>query len=212
MVENMISKRPPGRPRGFDPEEALDRAVEMFWANGFEGVDVDRIARAAGVTKPSLYRLFGDKSSLFLHALRRYGGTVGAAPLAAFDAQPDIADAVRALLEASVKAGTMEGRPKGCLIACVAVVQAERSPDVRAAITHGLSVLAGLLEQRFGEEASSGALPATPSAWARSRLVVDLMQGLLLRARAGASRDDLLEDARSYVPLVLGQGAPLNRA
>ena len=205
MVENSPSKRLPGRPREFDPGEALDRAVEMFWADGFEGVDVDRIARAVGVTKPSLYRLFGDKSSLFLRALQRYGETVGAAPLAAFNAQPDIADAVRALLEASVKAGTREGGPKGCLMACVAVVQAESSLDVRAAITHGLSTLAGILERRFDQEASNGALPPIPSARARSRLIADLMQGLLLRARAGALRDELLEDVRSYVPLILSK-------
>ena len=204
MVENTVAKRLPGRPREFDPAEALDRAVEMFWADGFAGVDVDRIARAVGVTKPSLYRLFGDKSSLFLHALQRYGETVGAAPLAAFSEQPNIVDAVRALLEASVKAGTMEGGPKGCLMACVAVVQAEHSPDIRAEITRGLSALAGILERRFEREASNGALPPIPSARARSRLVVDLMQGLLLRARAGASRKDLTEDARGYVPLVLG--------
>lgn len=203
MVANTISKRLPGRPREFDPEEALDRAVEMFWADGFEGVDVDRIARAVGVTKPSLYRLFGDKSSLFLHALQRYGETVGAAPLAAFNAQTDIADAVGALLEASVKAGTTESGPKGCLMACVAVVQAEHSPDIRAAITHGLSALAGILENRFEQEASNSTLPSTSSARARSRLVVDLMQGLLLRARAGTSREDLLADARNYVSLVL---------
>ena len=203
MVENSISKRLPGRPREFDPGEALDRAVEMFWADGFEGVDVDRIARAVGVTKPSLYRLFGDKSSLFLRALKRYGETIGAAPLAAFNAQPDIADAVRALLEASVKAGTPEGGPKGCLMACVAVVQAEHSPEIRAAITRGLAGLAEMLERRFEDEANNGAIPATPSARARSRLVVDLMQGLLLRARAGVSRNDLLADARGYVPLIL---------
>ncbi len=203
MLGNKSLKRLPGRPREFDPEEALDRAVEMFWADGFEGVDVDRIARAVGVTKPSLYRLFGDKSSLFLRALERYGETIGAASLAAFNAQPDIADAVRALLETSVRAGTAEGGPKGCLMACVAVVQAEHSPEIRAEITRGLAGLAELLQTRFEQEASNGAIPAVPPGRSRSRLVVDLMQGLLLRARAGASRENLLADARDYVPLIL---------
>src|ERR1022692_2930864 len=62
MVTN-LSKRPRGRPKGFIPDEALDRAVEMFWEHGYEGVDVERIARAVNVTKPALYRAFGDKSS-----------------------------------------------------------------------------------------------------------------------------------------------------
>ena len=205
MVENKSrSSRRPGRPREFDPGHALDHAVGLFWADGFEGVDVNRIARAAGVTKPSLYRLFGDKSSLFLHALRRYGETVGSGPLAAFDAQSDITDAVRALLEASVKAGTADEGPKGCLLACVAVVQAERSPAVKEAVAYGLSALVDILERRFKQAVAEGGIPATPPARVRSRLLVDLLQGLLMRARVGVSRDTLLEDAYEYVPLVLG--------
>ena len=71
MVTN-ISKRPRGRPKGFIPDEALDRAVEMFWEHGYEGVDVDRIAHAVNVTKPALYRAFGDKPTLLLKAVERY--------------------------------------------------------------------------------------------------------------------------------------------
>ncbi len=203
MVANVDGKRPPGRPRAFDPDAALDRAVELFWADGFEGVDVARIAHAAGVTKPSLYRLFGDKSALFLQALQRYGQTIGSAPLAAFEAQPTLADAVRALLEASVRAATTEGRPRGCLMACVAAAHAEGSEDIRAEIARGLGVLADVLARRFEKEMANGGLSTATSARARSRLIVDMMQGLALRARAGARREDLLEDARSYVALVL---------
>ncbi len=204
MVANAQEKRRPGRPREFDPDAALDRAVELFWADGFEGVDVERIARAAGVTKPSLYKLFGDKSSLFRHALHRYGQTIGAAPLIAFEAEADLKNAVRALLEGTVKAATTQGRPSGCLMACVAVTQAERSDEIRATLAQGLARLTDVVRRRFGEETNSGRLsPSTPTL-TRSRLVVDLMQGLMLRARAGASRSDLLEDIPDYVKLVLG--------
>ena len=72
MVANSLPKRSPGRPQAFNPEEALDRAIEMFWAHGYEGVDVDRIARAVNVTKPALYRAFGDKPTLLLKAVERY--------------------------------------------------------------------------------------------------------------------------------------------
>ena len=75
MVTNS-SKRARGRPQGFIPDEALDRAVEMFWEHGYEGVDVERIARAVNVTKPALYRAFGDKSTLLLKAVERYAITM----------------------------------------------------------------------------------------------------------------------------------------
>ena len=203
MVANAREKRPPGRPREFDPDAALDRAVELFWADGFEGVDVERIARAAGITKPSLYRLFGDKSSLFLHALRRYGRTVGAGPLITFEAEADIADAVTALLVGTVKAATTEGRPRGCLMACVAVTQAERSEQIREALAHGLATLSETLARRFEKEMSNGRLSVGTSARTRSQMVVDIMQGLMMRARAGASTSSLLENASDYVELVL---------
>ncbi len=81
MVTNM-TKRAPGRPKSFIPDEALDRAVEMFWEHGYEGVDVERIARAVNVTKPALYRAFGNKPSLLLKAVERYAITYGAAIMA----------------------------------------------------------------------------------------------------------------------------------
>src|SRR6202522_3370956 len=107
MVTN-IAKRPPGRPKGFIPDEALDRAVEMFWEHGYEGVDVERIARAVNVTKPALYRAFGDKSTLLLKAVERYAITSGVPRMAAFQAEPDIHKAVTAFCEAIVNTATDE--------------------------------------------------------------------------------------------------------
>src|SRR5258708_26549166 len=82
MVTN-IAKRARGRPKGFIPDEALDRAVEMFWEHGYEGVDVEPIAQAVNVTKPALYRAFGDKSTLLLKAVERYAITYRAPIIAA---------------------------------------------------------------------------------------------------------------------------------
>lgn len=203
MVANVKPKRGPGRPRQFDPDEALDRAVELFWADGFDGVDIERIAEAAGVTKPSLYRLFGGKSSMFLHALRRYGETVGSAPLAAFRGQPDITDAVAAFLERTIQAATTEGRASGCLMASVATAQAGRSEEIRLAVAQGLATLTEILTARFGQEMADGRLSTLMSAETRSRLLVDLIQGLMLRARAGTLRAELLQDAKNYVPVIV---------
>ena len=202
MVDNK-TKKPPGRPRSFEPTEALDKAVEMFWADGYDGVDVERIAKAVGVTKPSLYRVFGDKPSLFLHALKRYGQTIGAEALIAFHSKPEIKEAVQALLEASVNAGTVERLPKGCFIACVAIAEAERSPEIRKAINGAFVALTGTLKIRFEKEIQLGKLAPFPSAEARSRLLVDLTQGLLVRARAGVTRKQLLRDARNYGSFIL---------
>jgi AcrR family transcriptional regulator len=202
MVTN-IEKRPRGRPKGFIPNEALDRAVEMFWEHGDEGVDVDRIARAVNVTKPALYRAFGDKSTLLLKAFERYG-TYVAPRMAAFQAEPDIHKAVTAFCEATVNAASDEARG-GCMMAAAALGQSERVTEIRSYVAQGLTATADIFAKRFEKEMKAGHLTRTPSAKVRGRLLVDLLQGLQLRAKVGIAREQLLQDARSYVPLILGE-------
>ena len=202
MVTN-ISKRPPGRPKGFIPDEALDRAVEMFWEHGYEGVDVERIARAVNVTKPALYRAFGDKSTLLLKAVDRYAITYGAPVLAAFQGEPDIRKAVTAFCEAAVNTASGEGRG-GCMMVAAALGQSERVSEIRSYLAKALTESADILAKRFEQEMKAGRLTRTPSAKVRGRALVDLMKGLQLRAKAGIAREQLLRDARSYVPLILG--------
>jgi AcrR family transcriptional regulator len=198
------SKRPRGRPKGFIPDEALDRAVEMFWEYGYEGVDVDRIARAVNVTKPALYRAFGDKPTLLLKAVERYAMTYIAPRVAAFQAEPDIHKAVTAFCEATVN--TVSGDVRGgCMMAAAAMGQSERVTEIRSWTAQGLTASADIFAKRFEQEMKAGRLTRTPSAKVRGRALVDLLQGLQLRAKTGIAREKLLKDARSYVPLILGE-------
>ena len=203
MVTN-VSKRPRGRPKGFIPDEALDRAVEMFWEHGYEGVDVVRIARAVNVTKPALYRAFGDKSTLLLKAVERYAMTYVAPRMAAFQAEPDIHKAVTAFCEATVHAASNEVRG-GCMLAAAALGQSDRVMEIRSYVAEGLTATADVFAKRFEKEMKAGRLSRTPSAKVRGRLLVDLLQGLQLRGKVGIGREQLLQDARSYVPLILGK-------
>jgi AcrR family transcriptional regulator len=195
-------KRSPGRPQAFDPQEALDRAVEMFWEHGYEGVDVDRIARAVNVTKPCLYREFGDKPSLLLQAIKHYAQTYGAPMMKAFLTEADIRKAVTAFCETTVATATAYPRT-GCLMAAAALGQSERVKEIREFCAQGLTASADLLGQRFQKEIDARRLSGKIPGKVRGRLLIDAMQGLLLRARAGVSPKELLADARSYVPVVL---------
>jgi AcrR family transcriptional regulator len=203
MVTN-VSKRPRGRPKGFIPDEALDRAVEMFWEHGYEGVDVDRIARAVNVTKPALYRAFRDKATLLLKAVERYAMTYVDPRMAAFQAEPDIHKAVTAFCEATVNAASDEARG-GCMLAAAAQGQSERVAEIRSYVAKGLTATADVFAKRFEKEIKSGRVSGKPSAKVRGRLLVDLLQGLQLRGKVGIGREQLLQEARSYVPLILGK-------
>jgi AcrR family transcriptional regulator len=196
-------KRPRGRPKGFIHDEALDRAVEMFWEHGYEGVDVDRIARAVNVTKPALYRAFGDKATLLLKAVERYTMTYGAPKMAAFQAEPDIHKALTGLFEATINTATGDARG-GCMMAAAALGQSERVAEIRSCAAKAFTSSADIFAKRFEQEIKAGNLPRTPSARVRGRALVDLLQGLQVRAKAGIAREQLLQEARSYVTLILG--------
>ena len=96
ILNQMIQKyaRPRGRPRSFDEGAALDKAIQVFWSKGYDGVTVDDLVAGMGVGRPSLYSVFGDKRTLFLRALKAYAERKGAltaehTPLAAHPARVD---------------------------------------------------------------------------------------------------------------------------
>ena len=90
------------------------------------------------------------------------------------------------------------------MMAAAALGQSERVTEIRSYVTQGHDRTADIFAKRFEKEMKAGRLTRTPSAKVRGRALVDLMQGLQLRARSGIARERLLQDARSYVPLILG--------
>lgn len=197
--------RPRGRPPAFQEADALDAAVLAFWRDGYEGTDLDRIAAAVGATKPSLYRRFGDKRTLFMRALNRYGETVGANPLRAFEAEVDLTEAAKAYLGATVENATRPDGPRGCLVACVAVDLAETMEEVGAFCSTVFTETTNRLARRIAADVREGGLPSEPPPSIRASLLVDVMQGMALRARVGESRASLEASIPSVVGLVLGR-------
>jgi hypothetical protein len=124
--------------------------------------------------------------------------------MAALQAEPDIHKAVTAFSEAIVNNATDEARC-GCMMAAAALGNSERVTEIRSYIANGLTASADIFAKRFEQEMTAGRLTGTPSAKMRGRALVDLMQGLQLRAKAGIAREQLLQDARSYVHLVLSK-------
>src|SRR5208283_1846159 len=106
MFQN--AARPRGRPRSFDERDALEKATQVFWSKGYDGVTIDDLVAGMGVGRPSLYAIFGDKKTLFLRCLEAYGqhhGTLGAQALLG---PAHVADAIRSFLRYSVESATGE--------------------------------------------------------------------------------------------------------
>lgn len=107
-------KAPIGRPRGFDTDEALERAMRVFWEQGYEGASLTDLTNAMGITRTSMYAAFGNKEELFRKALERYAeGPASYVPRAL--REPSARQVATAFLDGSVRATTRPGCPTGCL-------------------------------------------------------------------------------------------------
>jgi len=184
-------RRGRGRPRAFDRDEALDRAIQIFWAKGYGPTSVEELTSQMGISPPSLYAAFGNKHDLFMLAMDRYAETVGGLPTKAFSEAPDLRRAVLGLFETTIRCATTTNRPKGCLLVSVASEMAVRDEDVRKKLAHGYSARVKAISERVVADQEAGRLPQHPSAERLARMIVSVTHGLVARARMGATRDEL---------------------
>lgn len=199
----MIQKttKPRGRPRSFDELEALEKATKVFWSKGYDGVTIDDLVAGMEVGRMSLYAVFGDKRTLFLRVLKAYAGTRGALLAKAIFSPQPLRDSLASFLKQTVECATAEGSPMGCLIVCVAPLVDDA--EVRQFVQNAAAGAVALVERRFRDGISAGEIPSDFPVAARASQVVDLSNGLTVRAKMGAARKTLLRDAQEAADLVL---------
>lgn len=200
----MVQKADPtlGRPRGFDTDQALDAAVKTFLVHGYEGATLDHLTAAMRIGRPSLYAAFGDKRQLFGRALHRYAETTGLAPITAFNKEADLKSAVQAFLATAVSNNTCDPDATGCLFACSATAAAQTQAETRSYLNFVVAQTQTLLRGRFAAAIADQDISAEPSADARAAMMVDVMQGMAIRARMGVPASQLLSDAASYAWII----------
>ncbi|SFR06029.1 DNA-binding transcriptional regulator, AcrR family [Lentzea waywayandensis] len=192
-----------GRPREFDAEEALQKAMVVFWEQGYEGASLADLTERMGISRKSMYAAFGNKEELFRKALQRYtDGTASyaAKALAAATAR----EVAEAFLAGSVRANTQPGCPAGCLGVQGALAVGETGRIARDILADWRAWGQGLLRDRFQRAVQEGDLPAGADPDLISRYVMTIANGMAVQAAGGAAREDLqrVADAalRSWPP------------
>jgi AcrR family transcriptional regulator len=180
-----------GRPRAFDADRALDRALAVFWRNGYEGASLPALTKAMGINRPSLYAAFGNKEALFRKAVDRYErGAAGYAYKAL--KKPTAREVVEALLEGVVALLTKPQNPGGCLMVQGALACGENAKSVRQEMASRRAAGVAAIRRRFQRAIDEGDLPASADASVLARFVATITHGLAVQAASGASRKELL--------------------
>lgn len=208
MAKDRPIKRTAGRPNAFSVDEALERAVQAFWLHGYDGTDLEQIAVSLGATKPSLYRQFGCKKTLFVEALKHYAGKAAYVPNEILQQAPTISEALADLIAFSFKNFTRPGEPQGCFLGCVAIAEAEDHPEAGEIFLEATAKLEAVVNKRLVRAIEENELPKDFPTAQRARLFVNLLHANSLRARAGTSRKTLLSTTGDFVEHVLSPCLP----
>lgn len=182
--------RPTGRPRGFDPDEALERALLVFWEQGYEGASLTTLTSAMGISTTSMYATFGNKEALFRKALERYTEGPSAYLARAMD-EPTALDVAAAILAGTIRTTTRPANPHGCLGVQGALATSDAGREVRdLLITWRNDGYSGIRE-RFERAVVEGDLPPEADPALLARYVTTLAYGLAVQAASGIDRDEL---------------------
>ncbi|MDR3403844.1 MAG: TetR/AcrR family transcriptional regulator [Chthoniobacter sp.] len=179
-----------GRPRAFDSEVALQRALELFWRQGYEGTSLSDLTAAMGINRPSLYAAFGNKEQLFRKALERY--LSGPAACFAEALQQSTARAVSGhLLQGVVNQLGDPKSPGGCLVVQAALSSGTEADPIRQVLAAHRNDARHALRRRFQRAITAGDLPAGTKAGDLASYLMAVVHGLAVQAAGGLSRKEL---------------------
>lgn len=179
-----------GRPRAYDPAQALAAAADAFWKNGYDGTSLDVLAAATGMNRPSLYAAFGDKQELYLKTLQRYREEGRATALRLLEDDPTLRVYLTRFYTWALDL-YLEGGPRGCYTIGTAATQAVVDPAVRTFLADSIRGTDKFLARLIGQARDRGEIAPTSDPVVLAQLASATLHTLAVRARAGLARKEL---------------------
>jgi AcrR family transcriptional regulator len=179
-----------GRPREFDRDEALRRAMEVFWERGYEGASVSDLTEAMGISSPSLYAAFGSKEILFRQAVELYAGVEGSITERALREGATAREAVESMLRENAREYTDPDTPTGCMLVLGATAWTENE-SVRRYVADYRHEAHDALRERIERGVADGDVPAQANAAGVASFYATVLEGLSIQARDGATFEQL---------------------
>jgi TetR/AcrR family transcriptional regulator, copper-responsive repressor len=210
----MVQKKPKppearrrGRPRQYEPDQALANAAESFWKNGYGGTSLDDLAAATGMNRPSLYAAFGDKGDLYLKTLERYQRKSRSKTIELLADRPSLQLFLTRFYDGALeiyRAGGEDAR--GCYSISTAPAQATVDPAIREFLDESIRGTDDFLAGVIGEARKRGEIAASADPAALAQIATATLHTIAVRSRVGASRKQLKALAAAAIDLICGVG------
>ncbi len=194
-----------GRPRAFDRDLALRRAMEVFWEHGYEGSSMSDLTAAMGINSPSLYAAFGGKQALFREAVDLYGRTDGSYTARALRDGDTARASIESMLRDNAAAYAAPDKPHGCMVVLAGSTYTTRNTEIRDFLIEKRRETTETIRARLSRGVTDGDLPPDTDTTALANFYATILFGLSIRARDGST---LLELDRSIDRAMAAWPAP----
>lgn len=184
----------------FNRDEALDKAMQVFWSRGYAATSMQDLVDSMGVNRGSLYATFGDKHELFLSALRMFDERIRGRLLAKFAADHRPREAMRQLFLFFQKEATLPGGNRGCLLTNTALELAAHDPDAAKIVAEAQTQIEDFFKTQIEAGRAAGEIAAGPPAVVMARGLLASLIGLMVLIRSRPDPDllkSVVEEALS---------------
>ncbi len=191
-----------GRPRSFDRDKALLRALDVFWRRGYEPASIAELCQAMEINPPSLYSAFGNKASLFMEAVNFYEKTYWDAPSKKLMAEPDIHRGIDEFFREAAHILLSPDSPCGCMVVLAAINISDNAEDVVKFIRELRFITKDMFAERIRKAINDGQLPSNTDSVSLAGAFNTFLEGLSIQARDGLSRIELEQTSSHAVRLL----------
>jgi Transcriptional regulator len=202
------AQRGKGRPRSFDRDAALLRALDVFWRRGYEPASITELCKTMGINAPSLYAAFGNKAKLFLEAVLFYEKTYWEAPVKKFMSEPDLYQGIDDFFREAARIFLSPDSPCGCMVVLAAINISDDAEEVIETIQELRLATKKMFAKRFEQGILDGQLPRDTNVAAMAGAFNTMLEGLSIQARDGLSPSELESIAAHAVRMMPERDTP----
>lgn len=195
-----------GRPRAYEPDVALGKALDLFRKQGFAATSLDDLSEATGMNRPSLYGAFGDKRELYIKSYQRYREDARASMLEIFRHEMPVRQRLQRIFASALNIYLSgETGPRGCFTVVTAASEAVGDPEIRAMVIDGLTELDKAFTNCFRRAKEKGELPESADPAVLAQLASATVHSIAIRSRARVSRRDLEAIVKGAIDVMCGE-------
>jgi len=188
MARQTSLRIPRGRPREFDTDAAIERAMGVFWSSGYNGTSLPDLLEATHLSRGSLYAAFGDKHGLFLRALDRYIAEALTRLDTELDPRKNALAGLRACLAGYVERTSGVAGKRGCLVVATAMELAGHDTEVQQRIRRFFKTMEARLTAALARAQAEGELVDGVEPAIAARLLICLLEGMRVVSKTSSDR------------------------